>query len=471
MKSKSYQASSRAILADVGGKENIARFTHCFTRLRFEVKDAGLIDDESIKAVEGVAGTAWLGNQYQVIIGTDVQKYYSLICSEADLEAEAAIDENLDELPRKGFKLSPSEVGNAVLAYLSPTMLNLLPTLITACLLKTVAYILGPDVAGLIGADSGVYVTLNFMYQAFFYYIPLFLGYSACKALNLNPVYGIYLGAIILAPDYMALIGSQASIDIFGIPCPVSDYSNSFLPIILGVWICSFVYKGLDRVIPSLLKSLLVPLLTMVIMAPVMFGICAPIGNYAGTAIAQFFVFLSEGSFIVRVIGFVVLAAALPYMVITGMHGAIMTFGIMIIAQNGFETMIVPLLNSYNWAVFGVAVGAVIKMRVQRNAYVTEALEYTMTCIVGGVTEPILYGILIKYKRTLLALLVASLVSGAYCGIFMPQSFMLTTASVFGAWSEYAGGTTLNLLSGVISLALPFVAGVVSAYFIDYSEN
>jgi PTS system beta-glucosides-specific IIC component len=296
----------------------------------------------------------------------------------------------------------------------------------------------------------------------------MFLGYSAAKALNLDPVYGIYLGAILLAPDFVNLIGTMDSLSIFGIPCPIADYSNSFLPVILGVWICSLVYKLMDRIIPNLLKSLCVPLLTMIIMAPIMFGICAPLGSYLGNIIGNFFIFLAQGNIILRILGGILLGMALPFMVITGMHGALVTFAVMILAQNGFETLITPTMYVYNYAVFGVALGAFLKIKNTQVKNLT--LEYFVTCVLGGVTEPVLYGVIIKFKRTILPLLIAGAVGGAYVGIMAPKSYMMTTVSIIGVWTQYVQGGMANFISGVASLAIAFIVGCIGAYMVSYED-
>jgi PTS system beta-glucosides-specific IIC component len=465
--SKNYQKPAEEIIQYIGGKENIITCAHCVTRLRFTVKDKGLINVDDLEKVDGVVGTTWLGDQFQIIIGKEVDNYYQAVCKEAGIEPEHAINENLDtDLTKKKWSLKG--IGNAILAYLSPTMTGLLPILATACLLKTVGYLIGPDVLNIVAADSGIYITLDFMYDAFFYFIPMFLGYSAAKALNLDPVYGIYLGAILLAPDFVNLIGTMDSLSIFGIPCPIADYSNSFLPVILGVWICSLVYKLMDRIIPNLLKSLCVPLLTMIIMAPIMFGICAPLGSYLGNIIGNFFIFLAQGNIILRILGGILLGMALPFMVITGMHGALVTFAVMILAQNGFETLITPTMYVYNYAVFGVALGAFLKIKNTQVKNLT--LEYFVTCVLGGVTEPVLYGVIIKFKRTILPLLIAGAVGGAYVGIMAPKSYMMTTVSIIGVWTQYVQGGMANFISGVASLAIAFIVGCIGAYMVSYED-
>ena len=140
MAKKNYEEMSRQILALVGGKENLAQLAHCVTRLRIAVKDKGLVQDDKIKAVSGVVGTQWLGDQYQIIIGTDVEQLYPVVCAAAGMREETAIAENLDR-EKKPFRLK--DVGNRILGYLSPTMNGIIPIMMAACMCKTLAVVLG----------------------------------------------------------------------------------------------------------------------------------------------------------------------------------------------------------------------------------------------------------------------------------------------------------------------------------------
>ena len=313
---KDYQELSRQLIELVGGKKNISKLTHCVTRIRFILKDRGLLKEDEISKLSGVIGTQWLGEQFQVIVGTESEAIYGVLCRVGDFTPEAGINENLDkaltEDQDRSFKGILRGIGNAILGYVSPTMTAVIPMMMGACLCKTMDAILGPGMLGVISAESDISLVLNFLYNAFFYFIPLFLGYSAARTLNMNPIYGLYLGAMIMVPEFMALVGVRETISIFGIPAPVANYSASFLPVILGVWIMYYVHKGLNKIIPEVLKSIFVPLLVILIMAPVMFVVCAPLGTYAGNLVGNFFITLSQSNIALRIFGAVLLAVVMP---------------------------------------------------------------------------------------------------------------------------------------------------------------
>lgn len=466
---KNYDEVAGQILDLVGGKGNVTRFTHCVTRLRFTIKDRSLINEADLAKVPGVVGMQWLGEQYQVIVGTECEDYYNAVCRAGGFETTAAIDENLDsgKPVKKGFSFK--KIGAAILGYLSPTMTGIIPMMIAACMCKTLAAILGPDMLGVISATGDFYIVLNFMYNAFFYFIPLFLGYSAAKTLNMNPIYGIYLGALIIVPDFLNLVGVRETISIFGISAPVANYSASFLPVILGAVIMHYLVKGLNKVIPNVLKPVFVPTLAILVMAPVMFVVCAPLGAYIGNVVGNFFIALSEANIVLRTLGAILLAVLLPYMVLCGMHGALVNFAILTFVTNGSEAFLLPIMMAYNFAVFGVTLGAVFKLRKPENK--TAAIGYFVSGILGSVTEPCLYGIIMKYRQTMKALLGASVVIGLIIGILSPVYYVITSATAYTFWIPWVQGGTLNTVYGVGLMLVALLAGFVATLPIKFTEE
>ena len=468
MAKKNFDELSDKILELVGGAENVSHLSHCVTRLRFTVKDKSKVNDEELTKLAGVVGSQWLGEQYQVIIGADVDDVYDSVCKVGGFQKEAAIDENLDADLTKGFSLK--KLGNRILAYMSPTMTAVIPLLMAACLTRTLATILGPGMLNLITAEGDLYYLLyNILYNAFFYFIPLMLGYSAANTLGMNPMYGLYIGAMIMVPDFLNLVGARESFSVFGLPAPVADYSGSFLPVVLGVWIMSYVYKFFNKYIPKSLKTVFVPFCTVLVMAPIMFVVCAPLGAYLGNLIGNFFVALSQSNVIVRVLGAVLLAVVMPYLILGGMHGPLVGFAIGTFMTNGVETFSLPIMTAYNFAVFGVALGAALKLKNPDSK--SASFGYFLTGILGSVTEPSLYGVVMKYKGCMKALLIACAAVGLYVGILVPKYLALAGATIFTFWLPWAGGGTANLISGSILNIGAMLLAAALAYFVDYGEE
>ena len=467
-----YQDIVQRIVDLVGGTSNIALVAHCVTRLRFTVKDKSLVKQKEVDALSGVVGSQWLGDQFQVIVGTGVEEVYHELCATYHLAEEKPIDENLDgdlAPATTNGKLTPAAIGNAILGYISPTMTGIIPIMMGACLCKTLGALLGPGILNVISDTSDLYIVLDFLYDAFFYFIPLFLGYSAARTLNINPTYGIYLGALIMVPDFMALVGARESISVFGIPVPVASYAQTFLPVILGVWVMSFVYRLLNTYIPEVLKSIFVPFLTIMVMTPIMFAVCAPLGTYVGNVIGGFFISMSQANVAIRLVGAILLAVLMPYMVLGGMHGALLNFALMTFTENGFETLILPIMLAYNFAVFGVSFGAIFKLKKPENK--TAVTGYFATGILGSVTEPCLYGVIVKYRQTMVSLLIASVFIGIIVGVFTPVYYVMSSATIFTFWVPWVQGGTANFIEGIVLMVGAFAVGAIAALFARYDES
>lgn len=448
----------------VGGKDNIVKLTRCVTRLRFSVKDKSLVRAEEFANLSRVAGTQWFGDQFQVIIGAEVDDVYEAVCALAGYEPELTVevdDEGSDDRPVRAW-YHPKSIGNAILAYTAPTMTAVLPLLMAASLFKMTGSILGPTILNVISDTSDLYLTLDFVYAAFFYFLPVFLGYSASNTLKINPIYGIFLGTLIIVPGFVSLAGERDSISMFGIPVPVGDYSMSFLPVMLGVLVLSFVLKFFKRIIPAVVATVFVPTFTVLVMTPVMFAVCAPLGTYLGNLIGSFFIMLAEANIVLSILGAVVLAMAFPYIVVSGMHGALLTFALAAFFSNGVESYLLPIMLGYNFAVFGVAFGVAFKYKNRENR--SAALSYFITGFIGSISEPALYGVILRYKFAMKALLIVSAGVGLIVGIFQPGVYALTAASVFTFWAPWPPGGAGNVLVGMILMLGALIGGAVVGY-------
>ncbi len=217
---------AQSVLKAVGGGSNITGVTHCMTRLRFNLKDDSIPNDDAVKKLSGVLGVARSGRQYQVIIGQNVPKVYQEVLSIGGLTASAA--PGTEDQPKE--KLTPKNVGMNILNYLAGSLTPLIPILIGAAMFKTVLSILGPDLLGVFSAESDIYKLLDFVYDAGFYFLPIFIGYTAANKIGASPILGMFMGGILLAPDFMAMAAAGEPFTVFGIPCMLNDYSQSVLP-------------------------------------------------------------------------------------------------------------------------------------------------------------------------------------------------------------------------------------------------
>lgn len=451
------------VLNAVGGKENVSFVTHCMTRLRFNLKDQGIVDDKEVESLDGVIGVATSGGQYQVIIGQNVPKVYKEICDLTGIATSEAIEENLDA-PKE--KLTLKKIGQNILSYLAGSMTPLIPAMITAAMFKTVQVVVGPDFLNLISTESDVYLLCDFLYNAFFYFLPIFLGYTAAKKLNISPVMGLFMSAVLLVPGFVALAESETKFLVYGfIPTTVYNYSQTILPAILSIWVMSYVYKFFEKIIPDVLSTVFTPFVTMIVMVPVSLCVLAPMGSILGKYIADgLWAFGDFGGFLALAI----VAGLWEFLVMSGMHQVLIVFALSAMMQNGSDTFVLTASTFATWAAMGMAFGAFL--RIKKKEEKSLALGYFISAVLGGVTEPVLYGIGFKYKKPFIALFIGGFLGGLYAGITHVSFHVLGSANILMFLTYVAGGTG-NIINAAIGASIAFIVTAILTYKIGFSNQ
>lgn len=452
------QRIAEEIIELVGGTNNISYVTHCMTRLRLNLKDESLADDEKVKKIKGVLGVAHSGGQYQIIVGQNVPKVYAAVCQKGGFAQEKGIEENLD-IPKE--KLTLKKIGANIMNYMSGSMTQLIGVMIAAAMFKTVLVVIGPDMLNVVTPESDASILLNAIYNAFYYFLPVFLGYAAAKKLDANIPMGIMMGSMLLVPDFVNLVGAQENISIYGLlSAPVQSYGQTVLPVLLEVWLMSIVEKFFKKIIPDVLSTIFVPTFTLAIMVPVMFCVCGPIGGVIGNIIGNALIgFGNFGGFI----AVAVVAALWEFLVMSGMHGILIMFAITNLMQTGSDSFIFPAGSMATWAAFGMALGAFLKQKNKEEK--AESMGYFVSGILGGVTEPVLFGVGFRYKRPFIALLIGGFVGGLYAGL-MHVSVHVMGATNFLAVLGFVAGGTSNLIHGIVASVLSMIVTAAATYII-----
>ncbi len=450
------------VLAAIGGKDNITSVTHCMTRLRFNLKDLSIPDREQIKTIKGVLGVVESGGQFQVIIGQNVPKVYEQVCALTGLQSRAPVPENLDK-PKE--KLTPKKIGNNILNYMAGCMTPLIPVMMASAMFKTLMVILGPDMLGLFGAESDVYILLDFLYDAFYYFIPIFLGYTAAVKLGLTPGLGMYAGAILLVPDFVALVGNVESFKIYGLfNAPLINYGQSVLPAVLSVWVLSYIYKFFQKIIPDTLSTIFTPFLSMIVLVPIEFCLLAPLGSICGDYLGAGMIAFGEFGGVIAV---AMVAALWEYLVMSGMHVVLVTFAITTLMNVGVDFFVSPAATCATWSAIGIALGAFLRLKNKDEKALS--FGYFISGILGGVTEPALYGVGFKYKRPFIAMSIGGALGGLYAGIAGVDVYVVGASNFLNVLGYVAGGTT-NLINGIISCLIAMLGAAVATYFFGFSK-
>lgn len=451
-KQEKYQKLAEGIINLVGGKENITFFTHCVTRLRFNLKDKGLVDDKGIETMEGVVGIKWSGEQLQIIIGTDVADAYNLICRVNGMQAEQAVDENLDEgiSGKKKFSL------NAVIDGISGCITPLLPMLVGSGMIKVILVLLTQF--HIMENTHSTYMVLNFVADAAFYFLPIAIGVTGAKKFGANMGIGLMLGAALVHPNFAAMVGEGTAISLFGIPVYAKTYASTVFPMVLTMWICGYVERFIAKHSPKVLRSVLEPVLTLLIMAPLMLCLIAPLGSLLGNYLTMALMGLYNvaGPLYVAIV-----SCLFPLLVMTGMHTSLIPFVTERFATVGFEPFIgVPqIISNLNQGIACLAVMIKTKDAGLKSLATTSGL----TALIAGTTEPALFGINLKYKTPLAAAMIGNFCGGLYAGIMGCVRYAyggnsLLTLPVF--IGENASNFPNVMIAVVIGMAVTFVAGL-----------
>ena len=435
-----YQELSNKIIELVGGKDNIASLAHCATRLRFNLDDESKAKTEQLKATSGIMGVVQSGGQYQIIIGSDVAKVYGPIM---EVVGNSLNDDN-QKKEKKGLVSSFLDMISSIFA-------PVLPAITAAGMLKAVLALL--VAFNLVDTASSSYQVINFMGDAASCFMPMFLAVSASKKFKCNTYLAVLIAGILLHPNFVNMVNASKetgeAISLFFIPIYNATYSSSVVPIILSVWVMSYVEKFADKISPIAIKYFTVPLITALITGTLSLVILGPIGYVVGNLIAQGIVLLDQylGWLLPMVLG-----AIFPLLVMSGTHNGLIPVGANNIMTVGYDSMIGPGNLASNIAQGGSALGVAFK---SKKAEVKELGISSGITAVCGITEPALYGINMRYKCALLSAIVGGAAGGLFIGIFHVSRFATGSPGLM-TLPVYIGGEQpiMNLVYVLVSVQL-----------------
>ena len=463
MAEKDYGALAEQIVQLVGGKDNITQVLHCATRLRFNLRDKSLADQDALKQVKGVLGVVDANAQLQVVIGPDVDHAYDAVLALTGLAGGDAVDENLDA-PKQPLTLKG--IGSAILDGLSGTMGPVIPAIVACAFFKMVTSLLGQDFLGVIAPESDLMTLLTFVGDSAFYFFPCIVGYTAAKKFGVTPVLGILMGAILIHPTFVNMANEGTPFTVFGIPCNVQNYSSTIIPVILSVWVMSYIEKFLNKHMPNAIRGVFAPAITLCAMLPISLCVLGPAGAFLGNYIVGALLALQN---IAGPLGMAIIAALYPILVMTGMHMVLIVTLFQVFATQGFDGFAGPALVFASFSVMGVALGAFL--RIKNKEQKALAAEYTVTAILAGTSEPTIYGICTRYKKPFIGLMAGGFVGGLVAGILGVISASLVPSSNVLCALAFAGGTQFNLIAGWGCAILSAVVAAVVTYLFGFDKD
>lgn len=396
MAKKDYKAMASGIIKQAGGADNIVSATHCMTRLRLVLRDRSKFDTDAVKQVPGVLNVIIQNGEYQVVIGQDVPDLYEEVVKIDGIQAGGSVQD--DEAAAKDLAQDHGNIGNAILS---------------------------------------------------------FIGFAAAARLKSNGFLGAFLGAILL---YSSINGAEG-LDFFGIPVQAISYNSTVFPVILGVLFMSVVYKFLQKHIPVFLKTIVVPLLTMLITVPVTLIVLGPIGNTVGTWLANGVYALYQA---VPALAVMVIGITTPLMVFFGMNNATYPVVFALMAAVNSDPLICTGMAPANVAVGGACLAASLLSKNVEEKSVSVSAGITALC---GITEPGVYGVLFPKTYPLIGAMIGGGIGGLLAGILGMTQYVISTPG-FISLPAYIDptGSSYNLIVSVIVMIVAVVLGFVATY-------
>lgn len=407
-----YDEIAKRIVDNVGGNDNLVSIISCFTRVRIEVKDKTLVKEEAIKALEGVKGASFFNMTYQIVFGGKCNDVYDALMNIAIIKEEKPVSTNR--------KLS----WQVVLDYITGTIQPIIPVLIGCGLIQ-----------GIVAMLSYLQVdTTTYGYQmvsaagtAGYYFLPLLLGFSSAKKLGVNPYIGAVLGGILVYPSVLTLAASgEVFASFYGLPVKLVSYASTLTPIMLSMPVVYLIERIAKRISPTVLKSVLVPAITILVSLPIILAVTGPVAQIISEVLGKGITYIYTNF---AIFGGLIIGATCPFFVLTGIHQATaIPIVLNELATVGYS-VVFPILGFGNASVAGAALGVALKTKNKNLRG-----EGFSSAVIGavGITEPAHYGVLLPTKKPFIAVAIMSGLCGALSLVFMVKAFGLGLCGLGG---------------------------------------
>lgn len=396
-----YQAIAKEILKDVGGKDNIVDVTHCYTRLRFVLRDTKQVNKEALLQTEGVISVVESGGQYQVVLGNKVAHVYNV------LEPLLA-----QQLTTKTSVKEKNSLGNRILNTVAAIFTPVVPAIAASGMLKGILAIAVMVANNFYQVDLkplNTYIILSAASDALFYFMPVILGYSAAKVFKTNEYIAMVIGATLCYPTIVSLMTEESAVTLFGLHVTKANYVSTVIPIILAIFILAYVQRFLEKVIPEVLKIIMVPTLSLLLMIPATLLLFGPIGIYLGDGVNWLYYYIMNLSPILLG-GFI--GGIWCVLVIFGAHRGLVPIGINDVARTGRQNLL-AFAGAANFSQAGAAFGVFV--RTKNKGLKAVAASATVTALFG-ITEPAIYGANLRLKKPMIYAVASGAAGGALMG-------------------------------------------------------
>ena len=425
--------TAQEILDAVGGPDNIIHFTHCATRLRFELRDASVVDKDTVENIDGVLGAVpQSGDRYQIVIGGAVQSVFNEINNLPSMKSGTAASNDDVKAAARAKARGKNALVDAFFEYLSDSFRPLLPVLLGASLI--LAFLAVLDALHIVDTRAETIPAwlgyVNSMWRAVFYFLPAMVAYNASKKLDIDPWVGTAVILSLLTPNFTGLsnaasfaettcttnaLGTEQCVTQIGsLPLQLSDYGGQVFVPLLMVPLLALIYKGLKKIVPSNVQMVFVPFISFIIIMPLTAFLIGPLSIWIGNGLGSGLAWLNGHAPIVFAI---IIPIIYPFLVPLGLHWPLNALQLANIASTGSDFIQGPM-GAWNFACFGATAGVLFLSIRDRDTDMRQTASGALAAgLFGGISEPSLYGIHLRFKRIYPLMLTGCVVGGLVIGI------------------------------------------------------
>lgn len=448
------QEIAKRVLALVGGEENVNSVVHCATRLRFKLKNEEKANTDKLNQDPDVIQVVKSGGQYQVVIGSHVSDVYKELLSISNL----GNNEGEEDGPK-------GNIFNRLIDVISSVFTPFLGAMAGVGILK--GFLILASNLGVLSVESGAYQILYAASDGFMQFLPMALAFTAAKKFKANQFIALSIASALLYPAITTAAGA-GGLDFFGIPVIInpSGYMSTVIPIILTVWVQSYVERFIKKYTPKVVRIIFVPLLTVLIVVPLAFIVIGPLGTILGDALGSVYSTIYNFS---PILAGAVMGGLWQVFVMFGMHWGFIPIIANSFAIGPFDTML-PMLFTAVIAQAGASLAVCIKSKNEKRKAL--AASATITSFFG-ITEPAVYGVTLPLKKPFIAACISGAIGGGIIGLFQVKAFGNVMPSILAIPSLISNvdGVESNVTMAIVAIAVSLILSFLLTLVLGFDEE
>ena len=449
-----YEKIGNQLIESMGHLDNVESVARCYTRLRVRIKDDSKVTTDKINKIDGVVKAFSSDGKLQIVMPEYLDKVFDYI--NAQFVGESGVSKataTTETVNKKREKITFKRLLNGVLDAISNSLTPVIGGLAMAGLFLALLNLL--TVSHIVTQGSQTYRLLYLMGNSLFYFLPFLVAFGASRYFKTDTILSLILAGIMMQPDFAKMVSAGGGIHLFGLPVAAVDYSTSLIPILITVWVQSLLEKVVDR--PAMNKfGLLKMFPVFLVMAPLTLLVTGPIGQGIASVIANGSLWVYDEA---PVVGITLLSLLIGFFIITGSHWVFFPVAISNLKRLGYDPFLWVAFAVWNFAELGMALAILVKGK--KRSVKTFSATAAFSIAASGITEPAVYGLMLKMKKPIIPSIIASGIGGLFFGLFHVKVFSLVTVSILSLpqFINPAGGNNFILaVSGLlITTAVSFV--------------